>query len=316
MQRDWIGAQPTEERPKAIGFDWVQLDWNAADDREWLRTDSGIDGVTANALLDEYTRARVFTTNTHEWVATLRAVMPRDGEDELVSIRLVANARRVITITRVEVPALARLHQRLLRRHGRNTSSAMFLVLLCDTLEDNFTDYLVELEERADTLEENIERGNHRLGGELQELRLAVSRLRRHLLPQRDAVQQLGRLALEMPLDTRRSLRRRHGSRWREIQNAFARNVEALHELEDRLHILQDALRNHGEYQLNRTMYLLTLAATFFLPLTFVASLLGMNVPGIPGSEHGYGFWIVCGFIAVIALLQGLMVRRWQLLNR
>ncbi len=316
MQRDWIGAQTSAQAPKAIGFEWVALDWNSADDREWLRGDSGVDSVTANALLDEYTRARVFTTDAHEWVATLRAVVATEGEDELVSIRMVASGSRVITITRVAVPSLDRLRQRLLKRSGRNTSSSMFLVLLCDTLENQFTDYLVELEERADTLEENIERGNHRLGNELQELRLAVSRLRRHLLPQRDAVQQLGRFAGDMPLDNRRSLRRRHASRWREIQNAFARNVEALHELEERLHILQDALRNHSEYQLNRTMYLLTLAATFFLPLTFIASLLGMNVPGIPAEQHRFGFWLVCGFIAVIALVQGLLVRRWQLLNR
>ena len=63
-------------------------------------------------------------------------------------------------------------------------------------------------------------------------------------------------------------------------------------------------------------MYLLTLAATFFLPLTFIASLLGMNVPGIPAAEQGYGFWIVCGFIALVALAQWLLVRRWRLLNR
>jgi zinc transporter len=316
MQRDWIGAQITAETPKAIGFEWIQLDWNSADDRDWLRNDSGIDAITANALLDEYTRARVFTTDAHEWVATLRAVVPADGEGELVSIRMVASNTRVITITRVEVPLLERLRQRLLKRGPRNTSSSMFVVLLCDTLEDKFTDYLVELEERADTLEETIERGNHRLRNELQELRLAVSRLRRHLLPQRDAAQQLGRLATEAPLDSRRSPGRRHASRWREIQNAFARNVEALHELEDRLLILQDTLRNQSEYQLNRTMYLLTLAATFFLPLTFIASLLGMNVPGIPAENHRLGFWLVCGFIAIVALAQWLLVRRWRLLNR
>lgn len=315
MQRDWIGAQLTAETPKAIGFEWVQLDWNAADDREWLRNQSGLDGVTANALLDEFTRARVFTTEMHDWVATLRAVVPREGEDELVSIRLIASNKRVITITRFEVPALVQLHERMLRRRGRNTSGATFLVLLCDLLEDQFTDYLFELEEGADALEENIERGNHRLNAELQDLRLAISRLRRHLLPQRDAVIQLGRLASDMPFDKRRSLRMRHTSRWREIQNAFARNVEALHELEERLQILQDTLRNQGEYQLNRTMYLLTLASTFFLPLTFIASLLGMNVPGIPAAAQGYGFWIVCGFIASIALVQWFMMRRWQLLN-
>lgn len=315
MQRDWIGARPSSERSQAVGFEWIQLDWNSEEDAAWLHSDSGLDSVTINALMDEYTRSRVVLTDNHEWLATLRALVPQEGDDELVSIRLVASVERVITITRVVVPALARLHQRLLQRSGRNTSSAMFLILLSDVLEDQFTNYLVELEEHADQLEETI-MGSGRGSHELQQLRLAVSRLRRHLLPQRDAVQQLGRLSLEAPLDNRRSLRRRHGNRWREIQNAFARNVEVLHELEDRLHILQDTLRNQAELRLNRTMYRLTLAATFFLPLTFIASLLGMNVPGIPAANLGYGFWIVCGFIALVALAQWLLVRRWQLLNR
>lgn len=316
MQRDWIGAQPARDNPRVAGFEWVQLDWNDEGDRDWLRGESGLDGVTSSALLNEYTRSRVVLTDGREWLATLRAIVPGEGEGELVSVRLIASGNRVITITRVAVPLLEELHRRLLRRSGRSTSSAMFLILLCDVLEGQFTDYLVELEERADGLEEGIMGGDHRLSGELQQLRLTVSRLRRHLLPQRDAVQQLGRLSLEAPLDNRRSLRRRHGSRWRETQNAFARNVEALHELEERLQILQDTLRNQSEYQLNRTMYLLTLAATFFLPLTFIASLLGMNVPGIPAADYGYGFWAVCGFIAVVALAQWLLIRRWRLLNR
>jgi zinc transporter len=315
MQRDWIGAQPSPERRQAVGFEWTQLDWNDEADAAWLHSESGLDSVTTSALMDEYTRSRVVLTDSREWLATLRALVPRVGEDELVSIRLIASGERVITITRVAVPVLTRLHQRLLQRRGRSTSSAMFVILLCDLLEEQFTDYLVELEELADQLEEGIME-NGRGSRDLQQLRLAVSRLRRHLLPQRDAVQQLGRLSLEAPLDNRRSLRRRHGNRWREIQNAFARNVEVLHELEDRLHILQDTLRNQAELRLNRTMYRLTLAATFFLPLTFIASLLGMNVPGIPAAGHGYGFWIVCGFIGVVAVAQWLLVRRWKLLKR
>lgn len=143
-----------------------------------------------------------------------------------------------------------------------------------------------------------------------------MSRLRRHLLPQRDAVQLLGRLSMEAPLDNGRAHKRRHADRWREIQNAFDRSVEVHHELEQRLQIIQDSVRTQAEQQINRTMYLLTLAATFFMPLTFVTSLLGMNVAGIPGATWPYAFPALCGLFVAMGACQWWLFRRWHLVNR
>ena len=37
-------------------------------------------------------------------------------------------------------------------------------------------------------------------------------------------------------------------------------------------------------------MYVLSVVAAVFLPLTFITGLLGMNVGGMPGIESPYGF--------------------------
>jgi zinc transporter len=316
MQREWIGAETTPATPHALGFEWIQLDWNDAADLDWLRLESGLDAVTVASLIEEYTRARVFLTDDRQWVATLRALIPEPGDDQLVSIRLIASASRIITITKSRLPVLQAIQRRFQRRQGRGRSSTRFLILLCELVEGQFTDYLVELEERADALEETLEESNRLRGSQLRAMRLAVSRLRRHLLPQRDAVQQLGRLAVEAPLDNGRAHKRRHAGRWREIQNAFARSVEIHHELEQRLQIIQDSVRTQAEQQINRTMYLLTLATTFFMPLTFVTSLLGMNVAGIPGADSRYAFFGLCGAFAAMGACQWWLFRRWRLVNR
>lgn len=316
MQRDWIGAERSPERPHTLGFEWIQLDWNDDDDRDWLRLESGLDAVTVASLLEEYTRARVFLTDDKQWVATLRALIHEPGDDQLVSIRLIASATRIITITKGPLPVLQGIEHRCARRRGRGMSSTSFLILLCEQVEAQFTNYLAELEERADALEETLEEQNRLRSSQLRALRLAVSRLRRHLLPQRDAVQQLGRLSVEAPLDNGRAHKRRHAGRWREIQNAFSRSVEVHHELEQRLQIIQDSVRTQAEQQINRTMYLLTLATTFFMPLTFVTSLLGMNVAGIPGADSPYAFFGLCALFLTMAVCQWWLFRRWRLVNR
>ena len=45
---------------------------------------------------------------------------------------------------------------------------------------------------------------------------------------------------------------------------------------------------------MNKTMYILSVLAEFFLPITFVTGLLGINVGGIPGSEDPWAFTMVC----------------------
>jgi zinc transporter len=55
-------------------------------------------------------------------------------------------------------------------------------------------------------------------------------------------------------------------------------------------------------------MYVLSIVAAIFLPLTFVTGLLGMNVGGLPGVDNSLGFigsvavMVVCAIIAALVL--------------
>ena len=50
-------------------------------------------------------------------------------------------------------------------------------------------------------------------------------------------------------------------------------------------------------------MYMLSVIATIFLPLSFLASLFGMNVGGIPFAKEPYGLALTVCFIVSIGLL-------------
>lgn len=93
------------------------------------------------------------------------------------------------------------------------------------------------------------------------------------------------------------------------------RDLEALAEMNERVRILSDTLDQASNERITRIMYLLSIVATFFLPLTFLTGLLGMNVEGIPLHDHPWAFWVVCGLMAVIAMFQWLMFRRWHWLR-
>ena len=70
---------------------------------------------------------------------------------------------------------------------------------------------------------------------------------------------------------------------------------------------------NRVALEQNSRMYVLSIVAAIFLPLTFVTGLLGMNVAGLPGTEdsNGFGYSIIIMVILGIALVGYFRWRKW-----
>ena len=59
-------------------------------------------------------------------------------------------------------------------------------------------------------------------------------------------------------------------------------------------------------------MYMLSIVAAIFLPLSFITGLLGINVGGMPGVESGDAFWITVGALIILLVLQLWLFRKWK----
>jgi magnesium transporter len=61
---------------------------------------------------------------------------------------------------------------------------------------------------------------------------------------------------------------------------------------------------------MNEVMKVLTIIATIFIPLTFVAGIYGMNFKYIPELEWDWGYFMVWGIMIVIAAVMVVYFRR------
>jgi len=52
--------------------------------------------------------------------------------------------------------------------------------------------------------------------------------------------------------------------------------------------------------------------AAIFLPLGFLTGLLGINVGGIPGADNTGAFFIFCGILTLIVLMQVVIFKRFK----
>jgi zinc transporter len=81
--------------------------------------------------------------------------------------------------------------------------------------------------------------------------------------------------------------------------------------LVERVKLLQEELAALVNEQTNRTLFELTLVTVLALPINVVAGLFGMNVGGIPFTEHEYGFFLIVGpLLALTACLAYLALDR------
>jgi zinc transporter len=137
-------------------------------------------------------------------------------------------------------------------------------------------------------------------------IRRQAAAIRRHLAPQRDAIDRIARSNAKV-------LTERNVFELREEGDQLTRHIEELDLARENALVTQEELMNRIALEQNARMYLLSIVAAIFLPLTFVTGLLGMNVAGLPGTENPKGF-IYSVLIMVVSLI-GLVLyfrsRKW-----
>lgn len=135
------------------------------------------------------------------------------------------------------------------------------------------------------------------------DIRRSAAVFRRHLNPQRDALQRLQNCSSEL-------LGAEDAGDLQVHTNTIIHSIEDLDVLREHTQALQDELFSSMTRTQNARMYMLTIVAAIFLPLTFVSGLLGTNVNGIPGSSAPLGFWFIVLLCAVMVVFILLFFRR------
>ena len=107
-------------------------------------------------------------------------------------------------------------------------------------------------------------------------------------------------------------MRPRDVQRLREVSDRITRNIEDLDAARDRAALIQDELTSRLSEAMNRNMYVLSLIAGIFLPLSLITGLLGINVAGIPGEKWPWAFGAVSALLVALGALELWVLRRFR----
>ncbi len=300
------GDIPDSDRSDIV---WLHLFIDGEDSRELAEMAAPTMPVgVLDALFAPDTRPRCETFQQGV-LLNLRGVNLNAGAEleDLISVRAWIAGTRIVSVRRHRLMSADDIRRRLSDADevGPRTPGD-FALQLADGLCSRLEALIEDLNDRIDAMEEATspdgEQRSH-----LLEMRRVVATLRRFIAPQQSA---LSRLAIvDVPW-----LSERERTALRHLVDDVTRYLEDLEAIRERAGILADAAAHRAAENANRTMYLLTVVATLFLPLGFLTGLLGINVGGIPGTENPLAFWIVATTLAGLGGLEWLVLRRLKVI--
>lgn len=284
---------------------WVHIDVADAGSCEWLTRDTGFADEVVETLLADETRPRSAVIDDG-LLMVLRGVNTNPGEDpeDMVSVRVWADQDRVVTTRRRRLLSVVDISERLMAGQGPATPGSL-LSMLVERLADRIGSFVDSIESRLDTAEDEFGTDAVKdLRPRLAALRRQIAAVRRFLAPQRDALDRLNRQPVSF-------LQESEAHAFRQEADRITRYLEDLDLARERAVVLQEEILSDIAQQQNSRMYVLSVVAAVFLPLTFVTGLLGMNVGGLPGIDSPFGF--LASLVVMIASGAGLLAFfRWK----
>jgi magnesium transporter len=216
-------------------------------------------------------------------------------EDEQVSIFF--GPDWVITIQETagsDVFGPTRESIRQARGRVRDAGADYLAYLLLDAVVDALFPVMETISDRVETIESDALHPGPRTLRRLQRTRRLVLSLRRAIWPLREAIGTFQREDNSLiTAETRVFLRDSHDHAVQALEL-----IEALREtMADTMEIYLSAQNQ----RLNEVMKVLTVIATLFIPLTFIASIYGMNFEWMPELHWRWGYPYALGLMAVTA---------------
>lgn len=300
---NWEGVQSLGDDHEPL---WVDLDFSAPASRKWLRTIESIPELALDKLLSKETRPGMLSFD-NGLLLILRGVNLNPGADveDMISVRVWIDHQRLVTCRQRELQTVRSLAGQLTGGDGPK-STAELLTSLTGGLADRIRQVVQEMEERLAEFEAHHMEMDAVAEAIYSEIRRRSASLRRHLNPQRDALQRLQGYQGDLIGTEELSDLQIH-------TDAIIHSIEDLEVLREQTQALQDELVSAIARDQNERMYMLTIVAAIFLPLTFISGLLGMNVGGIPWADSSIGF---VGIVVICTVIVGLMLvyfrhKRW-----
>ena len=194
------------------------------------------------------------------------------------------------------------LRERIRNGKGRVRKKGADYLAYClmDAIIDNYFIILEQLGERIEDIQEVLlTNPTPATLQEIQKLRREMILLRKSVWPVREVISRLERGESSLMSEAT-------GIYFRDVYDHTIQVIDTIETLRDILSGMLDVYLSSVSNKMNEIMKVLTIIATIFIPLTFLAGIYGMNFKYMPELEWRWGYFVV--LLVMVVTVGGMLL--------
>ena len=239
-------------------------------------------------------------------------MMYYDDNETIISeqVSFVLGKNYVLTFQEAEGDVFDGVRDRIRHKKGRiRTEGADYLLYaLIDAIVDHYYAIIETMGNKIEDLEDDLFNGisQEEISHQIQDLKREVLKVRRAIFPLREII---GRIEK----DPNSLIEEQTTHFFRDVYDHIIQVTENLDIYREMIWSLMDMYMTTISNKMNEVMKVLTIIATIFIPLTFIAGIYVMNFINMPELQYKYGYHIVWAVMILIflAMLYYFKRKKW-----
>lgn len=287
-----LAAFLKEPRPEGCQVRWLNVDGLHPYIVNQLRTHYGFHTLAAEDVLRVPQRPKLETNEGHLFVVARMMMFAGENlHSEQVSFFLFKDT--LITFQESAGDVWDPIRQRLQKAGSRlrTLGTSYLLYALLDAVVDHCFPMLEHYGERLEALENQVlANPTSKVQRRLHAIKRELALLRRVIWPMREVMNELQREDTEEIAPEVRAY-------MRDVYDHAVQVMDIIESCREMVGGLNDLYMSAVSNRMNEVMKVLTIMASFFIPITFVAGVYGMNFEFIPELQWKYSyavFWAIC----------------------
>ncbi|MBD0831688.1 magnesium/cobalt transporter CorA [Aestuariibaculum sediminum] len=258
--------------------------------------------ISQRPKIDEY----------EDYLFVVLKMLYHDADENIINeqVSFILGPNYVLSFQESEGDVFGAVRDRIRQGKGRvrTMQSDYLLYILMDAIVDEYFSIIETLGYKIEDLESDIFEGSieETATKDIQELKKEILKVRRSIFPLREVISRIEK-------DESNLIQQRTKTYYRDIYDHLFQVTENIDIYREMIWSLMDMYMTTISNKMNEVMKVLTIMASIFIPLTFIAGIYGMNFDYIPELHYKYSYFILWGVMIVlfIAMLIYFKRKKW-----
>lgn len=301
---DTYQSESTQEVSKCLSFkesetvSWINVDGlHDIEKLAHIGKHYGLNDLLLEDILDTHHRPKYEPFDNHAFLTLKMAGIDEDKKLVIEQVSFVLGTNWLLSFQEQKGDVFAEVRSRIEGNKGliRKKGVDYLFYRLVDTVVDHYFLVTEHLTEAISKLEEDVleDRG--------EDVLAKVQGLKRELLNVRKAINPLRDAILQMLKEPPTQMKKATSSYIRDVKEHLVQISESIDSQRDLLSGIIGLYHSNMSNATNKVMQTLTVMATIFIPLTFLAGIYGMNFNFMPELQSEYGYFVLLGVMLVAA---------------